>query len=125
MAASSNRRTKLAEEVVNRTIGSLPEELRKSAQTVPVTYCRWPSAELVIDGIADDTLGLFVGCEWVDHTDGNNPNPPAILLFLENIWDATERDESDYQEEVRITYLHELGHYLGLDEDDLEERGLG
>ena len=33
-------------------------------------------------------------------------------------------DEADYKEEVRITYFHELGHYLGLEEDDLEERGL-
>jgi len=29
-----------------------------------------------------------------------------------------------YREEVRVTYLHELGHYLGWDEDDLTARGL-
>jgi predicted Zn-dependent protease with MMP-like domain len=29
-----------------------------------------------------------------------------------------------FRNEIRITYLHELGHYLGLDEDDLFERGL-
>lgn len=28
-------------------------------------------------------------------------------------------------EEVRITYIHEFGHYLGLDESELESRGLG
>ena len=27
-------------------------------------------------------------------------------------------------EEVRITYIHEFGHYLGLDESELEARGL-
>ena len=33
-------------------------------------------------------------------------------------------DEVAYREEIRITYLHELGHYFGMDEDDLEARGL-
>jgi predicted Zn-dependent protease with MMP-like domain len=31
----------------------------------------------------------------------------------------------DFTDEVRVTYLHELGHHLGWDEDDLEGRGLG
>ncbi|MBL9126699.1 MAG: metallopeptidase family protein, partial [Verrucomicrobiales bacterium] len=47
-----------------------------------------------------------------------------ILLFLENLWEFVEGDSDGYYEEVRTTYLHELGHYLGLDEIDLEERGL-
>ena len=32
--------------------------------------------------------------------------------------------EEFFRDEVHTTYLHELGHYLGLDEDDLTERGL-
>ena len=47
-----------------------------------------------------------------------------IWLFLENIWDYAGRDTAAYREEVRVTYVHELGHYLGLDEDDLEVRDL-
>ena len=48
-----------------------------------------------------------------------------ILLFLENLWDFAGEDEEIFRQEVRTTYLHELGHYLGLEEIDLEERGLG
>jgi len=50
--------------------------------------------------------------------------PRQILLFLENIWDFAEADPKTFLEEVRITYIHEFGHYLGLDESELEERGL-
>ena len=50
--------------------------------------------------------------------------PPQILLFLDNIWDYAEADEEIYRDEVRLTYLHELGHYLGWDEDEIAERGL-
>jgi len=34
--------------------------------------------------------------------------PAQILLFLENIWDYAEDDETTYRDEVRVTYLHEL-----------------
>ena len=50
--------------------------------------------------------------------------PPQIILFLGNIWELAEGDEESFCDEVRTTLLHELGHYLGLDEDDLTERGL-
>jgi len=50
--------------------------------------------------------------------------PPQIILFLENLWDFAEGDEEMFREEVATTLLHELGHYLGLDEDDLTDRGL-
>ena len=52
------------------------------------------------------------------------PLPPQIILFLENLWDMAESEEEAFREEVHTTYLQELGHYLGLDEDDLFDRGL-
>ena len=39
--------------------------------------------------------------------------------------DFAEDDPDTFREEVRITFLHELGHLLGLDEEDLDVRGLG
>jgi predicted Zn-dependent protease with MMP-like domain len=54
----------------------------------------------------------------------SHPQPTQIILFLENLWQFAEHNEAVYLDEVRITYLHELGHYFGFDEDDLEERGL-
>jgi predicted Zn-dependent protease with MMP-like domain len=49
---------------------------------------------------------------------------PRIRLFLDNLWDDCNGDLQTYRDEVRITFLHELGHYLGLDEDQVAERGL-
>jgi len=45
-------------------------------------------------------------------------------LFLENLWDFADGDHKVFCDEVRITYLHELGHFLGWDEDDLAAREL-
>ena len=50
--------------------------------------------------------------------------PPQIILYLENIWDYSDGNLTSYRREVRQTYLHELGHYFGWDEDELTARGL-
>ncbi len=112
----------VASEELERTLAALPEPLRERAKQLPVTFERIPNAGLQADGIEPDTLGLFTGAEFAD--EGNVPLPPQIILFLENLWDLAEGEEKVFREEVQTTFLHELGHYLGLDEDGLIERGL-
>src|SRR5512136_2099017 len=114
----------LAREEVEATLAALPVPLRQRAQALPVTFERRPNAAHCRDGIEPDTLGLFVGPEFAYEETTALPLPPQIILFLENLWDMAEADEEFFCEEVHTTYLHELGHYLGLDEDDLFERGL-
>jgi predicted Zn-dependent protease with MMP-like domain len=105
-------------------MNALPAALRAKARMLPVTYERRPSATLVADGIEPDTLGLFVGEAFAEDEASPQPLPAQVLLFLENVWEFVEGDEAAYREEIRTTLLHELGHYLGLDELDLEARGL-
>jgi len=107
---------------VEATLAALPAPLQEQARKLPVTLERAPARDLVADGIEPDTLGLFNGPEFADEEHATLP--PQIMLFLENIWDAAEGDEELFREEIRTTFLHELGHYLGLDENDLTERGL-
>ncbi|MEI6779498.1 MAG: metallopeptidase family protein [Verrucomicrobiota bacterium] len=114
----------LAREEVEATLAELPAPLRDRAQALPVTFERHPNAAQRRDGIEPDTLGLFVGPEFAYEETTALPLPPQIILYLENIWGFAEADEEVFREEVHTTYLHELGHYLGLDEDDLFERGL-
>ena len=101
---------------------NLPLPLRDKAQRVPITLEPFPNAGLQADGIAPDTLGLFTGAEFSD--EGHIPMPPQIILFLDNHWDYAGGVEETFRQEIRTTLLHELGHYLGLDEDDLTSRGL-
>lgn len=122
MSVPVERLHTLALDAVAATLKALPEPLRERARRVPVTFERVPNEGLQADGIAADTLGLFVGPDFVDEE--SVPMPPQIILFLENLWDEAEQSEEWFLDEVRTTYLHELGHYLGLDEDELTERGL-
>jgi len=112
----------LASGEIEATLMALPQPLRERAKNLPVTFERVPNAGLRADGIEPDTLGLFTGPEFADEE--NVPMPPQIILFLENLWNLAGGEEKTFCEEVQTTLLHELGHYLGLDEDELTERGL-
>lgn len=107
---------------IEATLAALPRPLREQAQKLPVTFERVPNAGLQADGIEADTLGLFTGAEFAD--EGAAVLPAQIILFLENLWEFADGDEEIFCEEVHTTFLHELGHFLGLGEDDLTERGL-
>jgi len=109
----------IAAEEVAMIVRVLPDEVRKQADQCPVSYEEKPSPD---DGLEADTLGLFEGASLIDEA---GPDAlPLIRLFVGNLWDYTERDEQDFRDEVGTTYLHELGHFLGWDEDEVTERGL-
>jgi predicted Zn-dependent protease with MMP-like domain len=114
----------IAQQVVAAAQRRLPAEVREAAAGVPVCYEPHPNDAILDEGFEEDILGLFVGHEHGGELDDADPLPPQILLFLDNIWDLAEGDEAIYRDEVRLTYLHELGHYLGWDEEEVARRGL-
>jgi predicted Zn-dependent protease with MMP-like domain len=71
-----------------------------------------------------DLLGLFVGRSLLERSHLDLPGvPEAIYLFRRNLLRfCTNREE--LAREVRTTVQHEVGHLLGLDEDDLGDLGL-
>ena len=114
----------LAEAEASALMAALPVPLRDRLQGVVISFSECPSAsEIIEDGDEEDLLGLFIGpavCE--DIADGELS--PEVRLFVRNILDEVDGDEAAFLHEVRTTLLHEIGHYLGLDEDSLELRGL-
>lgn len=114
----------LAEATVAATQRKLPPALRVLAAAVPVIYHDWPSDEILGDEFEPDILGMFVGPPHGEPSGEHSEPPPQILLFILNLWDYSEEDPAIFKEEVKLTYLHELGHYFGWDEDEVAARGL-
>ena len=122
--ALEERLARRIDAIVKRIQNALPEDLRKLAEGIPV-YCEWKMApHWLEEGLAPDTLGVFSGPSIAESGEFPSCESPAITFFLSELWDYCERDQAAFDEEARITYLHEFGHYLGLEEDDMEERGL-
>ncbi|HOB98217.1 MAG TPA: metallopeptidase family protein [Verrucomicrobiota bacterium] len=124
MALEFKQLRALAQSEVRATIAHLPARLRRHAERLPVTYEPRPNRAIVSDGFDPDLLGLFVGIPFGEEESGAIDVPAQIILFLESLWEFSEEEEEVFRDEVVTTYLHELGHYLGLDEIDIEERGL-
>lgn len=112
----------VADEEVKRLIRELPPAVRSQVSDIPIVFEKVPARDLVRDGLDPDLLGLFVGDPFPEP--GRDPIPAEILLFLLNLWDEAAGDEAEYRKQVRITLLHEIGHFLGLDEDGLIARDL-
>jgi predicted Zn-dependent protease with MMP-like domain len=105
-----------AERVVEETVATLPDEIRAEAATLPCLYRQWARE---VHGT--EALGIYNGFQRGVLSEGGG----WIVLFLGDLQVYCEEHGLDFEEQVRTTYLHELGHHLGWDEDDLESRGLG
>ena len=119
-----NHLTQIAADTVGAAQRQLPPDLRALARGVAVHYERAPADDLIAEGFEPDILGLFTGSPHGTELAHDNPIPPQILLFLDSLWELAEGDVEVFRDEVRVTYLHELGHYFGWDEDQLAARGL-
>lgn len=102
-----------ADKIIQRTIESLPDPIREQAKKIPTLLEKFAPDD-------DGMLGQFHGFE-PDHL---SETLGPIFIFVGSIHAFCEEEDLDFEDEVRLTYLHELGHFLGLDEEDLDERGL-
>jgi predicted Zn-dependent protease with MMP-like domain len=118
------RLTQIAADTVGAAQRQLPPEIRVLARGVAVHYEKVPAADVLAEGFEPDILGLFTGTPHGEELTADQPAPPQILLYLDSLWDFAGEDVDSFKEEVRLTYLHELGHFLGWDEDEVAARGL-
>ena len=116
--------TEIAAAAVGAAQRQLPPAIRPLARGVPVHYQPTPPPDVLAESFPADILGLFTGSAHGLELAHDNPAPAQILLYLDNLWDFAEADVAYFRDEVRLTYLHELGHYLGWNEDELTARGL-
>lgn len=115
------------ETIVARVAAELPPELRAALHELPVVIQDLPGLALVRGSAGEvhpDTLGLYVGTHLLERSHlGPAEDPPAIYIYRRNL-ERFVTDRAALEEEIRNTLLHEFGHHLGYDEDDLDALGL-
>jgi predicted Zn-dependent protease with MMP-like domain len=96
------------EEIVEAALAELPPELAAGLENVAI---------VIEEERADDPdlFGLWEAEEYM---------PDKITIFRRPLVRSFP-DPEELQEEIRITVLHELAHYFGIDEDRLDELGYG
>jgi predicted Zn-dependent protease with MMP-like domain len=112
---------------IEDALAALPEEVRQHLANVPVMVEPLPRPEdLGGDPLLSPlSLGMFRGTALGERSvmDPWTQLPASILLFKTNLERyATSRDE--LVQEIETTLFHEIGHFMGWNEDELFERGL-
>lgn len=102
----------------------LPAQFRDRLSNVAVMVEDRPSKELVSEGFDPRALALFEGSDDFDQRSTQPaPSPTRIVLFAANLL-ADFEDRAALEHEIWISVLHEVGHYFGLDEDEVAALGL-
>jgi predicted Zn-dependent protease with MMP-like domain len=116
------------EAVVEEAMATLPETIRTATRSVPVLIAEVPQvADLAQTDppLSPRILGLFVGVPpaQVSMLDAPPEQQATILLFKRSL-ERYCTDRAMLIQEIRLTVLHEVGHALGLDEEELVRMGL-
>jgi predicted Zn-dependent protease with MMP-like domain len=112
-----------AHALLAETIERLPAPVVATFKNLSVDLLPVPVQTLHGD-LDPEILGFYAGTPINELESGGMPLPSRIYIFKRNL-ERIAADHEELIEQLRITLLHELGHHLGLDEDDLDARGLG
>ncbi|HKM49431.1 MAG TPA: metallopeptidase family protein [Terriglobales bacterium] len=109
--------------VVEEVLDSLPQEFRSRIRNVAVLVEDKPPHQRSGPPGRQGRLllGLFHGVPTTRKSIFDLPaGPDHIVLYQENI-EAVCSSEAEVREQIRLTVIHELGHYFGMDENQLKD----
>jgi predicted Zn-dependent protease with MMP-like domain len=106
-------------------LDNLPRSIRDYVSDVPVLIEDYPSPRLLSnENVSPQILGIYIG---VPRTEAGPTVQPSdvtrVVLFKRNL-EKVCRDREDLIEQIQVTVRHEVGHHLGLSEEDLDRLGL-
>lgn len=117
------------EDAVQSAIDSIPEEFLDDLENVAILLGDEPEEEdFEGDGYyteSGDLLGLYDGVALSERGDSYgafNDYPDTITIF-KGPHERLSSDRAVVLEEIRKTVVHEIAHYFGMDEDQVDEMG--
>ena len=110
------------EEVVAETLEEIPADLAERIENVSVMVAEEPQRELLVelgmDPDEDLLFGLYEGVALPERGASYATLPDRILIYRLPLLEACET-RAELRREIRLTVIHELGHYFGLAEEEL------
>jgi len=113
------------ERLVDEAVAELPDEFKDRLTNVVMMVEDRPSRSLLkeLDIPPGDTLfGLYEGTPLTERGFDAPLYPDRIRIFQEPL-EAECETESEMKEEIRTTIMHEVAHFFGIDDDELDKMG--
>ncbi len=110
-----------------------PRKILRLLDEVPLHVEDRPSSKLMRElGVArdDELYGLFSGVAIDERYERNQSTPNCVMIFRKGLFTSAFDTEGHFsrdelREQIRITILHELAHFHGMDEDEIRAIGYG
>jgi predicted Zn-dependent protease with MMP-like domain len=119
-------RTPEFEALVRDAVEAIPEFFLEMMSNVDFHVRRQPLKHQLVDADLEDgetLLGLYEGYPITDGFDGNMAQPDIITIFQGPIEEMCSTNE-EIKEQIRETVIHEVAHYFGISDAQLDEWGL-
>lgn len=112
---------------VARVLDKLPKQFRQRLSNIEVVVEERPAEELLLaeglDPRHDTLYGLYQGVPLPDRSEFYPPIlPDKITIFSEPLL-RDFADPEKLREQIRLTVLHEIAHYFGMDEEEIDKLG--
>ena len=107
------------ERLVEQALDGLPEKFARLVKNLVVVVEDYPAKDRHGRG-KDLLMGEYIGVPLTERGAWDAHPPDRIVLYQNNI-EAVCGSEDEIRDEVRLTVVHELGHYFGLNEKQLED----
>ena len=112
---------KLFEEFVREAMDSLPEEMKSQLENIAVLVEDEPPEDLEEEmGEGGELLGLYQGVSKKERGFWYGNVLPDCIIIYQKPLERMSANRKELRENVRQTVVHEVGHYFGLDEEDLQ-----
>ncbi len=109
---------------VEHTLAELPDDFMQRLGPLTILVEPRPSRALVEDGVDARLLGWFEGATSEELSGPDAPLTTTRILIFSHNHAAAFDEEANLRSEVRTTVLHEVGHFFGLEEEDMHRLGL-
>ena len=112
---------------VARLVDRLPRQFREQLRNIEFVVEDRPARELLLaeelDPETDTIYGLYQGIPLPERSSLEPPLlPDKITIFAGPLLEDFP-DLEELREEIRLTVLHEIAHYFGMDEEEIEDLG--
>ena len=114
------------ESLVEAALRRIPPRFRQAMDNLAVIVEDWPDPELMDEMYGDPetyVYGLFTGTPLPERRVEDSGDLPAVIRIYQSALEYDFPDLPDLEEELEITLVHEIAHYMGFDEEELEALG--
>ena len=114
--------------LVRQALSDVPPPFKEHLRKIDIVVKSRPSRSDLRDADLDpdeSMYGFYRGVPLTERDGGYQMVAPDVIDIYQEPLEEDFRDERELVEEIRTTVLHELAHFFGIDDDRLDELGLG